>query len=236
MYNSNQVAYNDDFDYETINSQQSLFEEHYECNQTPINNNKTECEDDEPSGVITPTNQCDSQEQLNRERINCCIEEFTKLWGPGPSNNETGGDGQNVDNNRIDDSAFSIRCTSIRYKSIPDAGLTVEIDPNAWELPGADLICFTNNEVPKNQMQGKVNESCNGDSWISNESQNIDEAVTNDFSDDDDGVDYDTIRIVLDPELRPSTPEPNNFLSKNIFEEHNKLAKEYLRVNITKKK
>lgn len=226
------MKYTDDFDVETINSYQSLFDEHYECNQTPINNNKTESDDDEPSGTKTPTNHCDSQEQLNRDRINCCIEEFSKLWGPGPSNHRANGDGQNIDNNSIDESSLSVRCNSIRYKSMPDTGLTVQVDPNAWELSETNLIHFTNNESNRNQVPTKVNdENYNDNPWISNENRITEEIITNDFSDDDDGVDYDTIRIVLDPDLRPSTPEPNNSLSQNIFEEHNKLAKEYLKVN-----
>lgn len=178
----------------------------------------------------TPTNEYDSQDQAARDRTNFCIEQFAKLWGPeSSSSNDVGGDGHN--NNSIDESAFSSRSTSFRYKSTTNqdiGALTLEVNPNAWDLPEGDLIEFTNNERPGLE---RTSEYINDDDglWISTHGHQ-EEVIADDCSDDDDGVDNDTIRIVLEPDLRPSTPEPNSSVSKKLFEDHIKLAKEYLKV------
>lgn len=43
-------------------------------------------------------------------------------------------------------------------------------------------------------------------------------------------IDLESIHLLLEPHLRPTTPDPNNAASQKIFKEHNELAKEYLRV------
>lgn len=41
-----------------------------------------------------------------------------------------------------------------------------------------------------------------------------------------------SVHLMLEPHLRPPPPDPNSELSKQIFEEHKQLAKEYLKVYI----
>lgn len=44
-------------------------------------------------------------------------------------------------------------------------------------------------------------------------------------------LDLDSMHLMLEPHLRPATPDPNSPISMQIFDEHNKLAQEYLKVN-----
>lgn len=44
--------------------------------------------------------------------------------------------------------------------------------------------------------------------------------------------DLDSMHLMLEPHLRPPQPDPNSDISKQIFEEHKKLANEYLKVTI----
>lgn len=41
---------------------------------------------------------------------------------------------------------------------------------------------------------------------------------------------FDSMHLMLEPHLRPVSPDPNSKLSKEIFEEHKQLANEYLKV------
>ena len=43
--------------------------------------------------------------------------------------------------------------------------------------------------------------------------------------------DLDSMHLMLEPSLRPATPDPTSRLSQQIFEEHKDLAKEYLKVS-----
>lgn len=45
-----------------------------------------------------------------------------------------------------------------------------------------------------------------------------------------DNNDLDSMHLMLEPHLRPPQPDPNSDISKQIFEEHKKLANEYLKV------
>lgn len=54
-----------------------------------------------------------------------------------------------------------------------------------------------------------------------------DETIDNDDDDDDDLA---SVHLMLEPHLRPTPPDPKSDLSKQIFDEHKKLAKEYLKV------
>lgn len=53
------------------------------------------------------------------------------------------------------------------------------------------------------------------------------QADTNGGVDDDDLA---SVHLMLEPHLRPAPPDPKSDLSKQIFEEHKQLAKEYLKV------
>lgn len=46
----------------------------------------------------------------------------------------------------------------------------------------------------------------------------------------DSSIDLDSMHLMLEPNLRPATPDPNSRVSQQIFEEHKDLAKEYLKV------
>lgn len=46
----------------------------------------------------------------------------------------------------------------------------------------------------------------------------------------DEDESYDSMHLMLEEHLRPIPPKTNNRLSKEIFEEHKHLAKEYLKV------
>lgn len=47
-------------------------------------------------------------------------------------------------------------------------------------------------------------------------------------------VDDDDLALMLEPNLRPPPPDLRSDLSKQIFEEHKQLAKEYLKVSFSK--
>lgn len=59
------------------------------------------------------------------------------------------------------------------------------------------------------------------------------EKVTPSSNDEEDS--FDSMHLMLEEHLRPVPPKPNNRLSKEIFEEHKHLAKEYLKVTPEKK-
>lgn len=52
-------------------------------------------------------------------------------------------------------------------------------------------------------------------------------------TDSEASLDLDSLYLMLEPHLRPATPDPNSRVSQKIFEEHNDLAKEYLKVQTT---
>lgn len=55
-------------------------------------------------------------------------------------------------------------------------------------------------------------------------------SAEDDSADDDDLA---SVHLMLEPHLRPTPPDPNSDLSKEIFDEHKQLAKEYLKVCVT---
>lgn len=210
-------------------------EEYCDRSQTPTNNDV----DEDPSGSKTPTNESDERDQSARERSNFDIEEFARLWGPEPSSSKVNGEGEDIDPSC--DSAFSSRSDSFRWSSgapkteLSMQPLTLEVEANAWDLPEVELMSFNDDDGADRQTQAIAGETGAGgsqnDAWISTEAHSDGETTSDQFSEDDDGVDYDTIRNFLEPDVRPSTPEPNNAASQDIFEEHKKLAKEYLKVS-----
>lgn len=205
-------------------------EERSERSQTPTNNNI----DEDPSGSKTPTNDPAERDQSDRERRNICIEEFAKLWGPEPSSNEVNGEGEHPSF----DLAFSSRSDSFRWNSgapkteLSMQPLTLEVEANAWDLPEEELIRFNDDDGDHRQTQSETGASdSHNDAWISTETHSDCDIISDHFTEDDDGVDYEMIRNILEPDVRPSTPEPNNAASQDIFEEQKKLAKEYLKVS-----
>lgn len=45
-----------------------------------------------------------------------------------------------------------------------------------------------------------------------------------------DTLDLDSMYLMLEPNLRPATPDPNSRVSQQIYDEHNEMAREYLKV------
>lgn len=54
-----------------------------------------------------------------------------------------------------------------------------------------------------------------------------------DFRDDNDSssLDLETMHLMLEPNMRPVTPDPSSRISLEIFNEHKSLAQEFLKVN-----
>jgi len=97
----------------------------------------------------------------------------------------------------------------------------VEVDPNAWELqdfddmelqtmPGFDKM------VPKNGTTNTVQ------TGVQNQSVPEGQGQTD--------PNLDNMYLLLDPHLRPATPDPADPNSMGLFEEHKQLAQEYLKI------
>jgi hypothetical protein len=97
--------------------------------------------------------------------------------------------------------------------------LSLEIDPNAWELTNCDMQLRTmpgfDKMVPKN---GSKNTTV--------------EAGIQSTTSTPDGTDpdLDKMYLLLEPHLRPATPDGENPQSVALFEEHKQLAQEYFKV------
>ncbi|KAF5291393.1 hypothetical protein FQR65_LT01703 [Abscondita terminalis] len=97
--------------------------------------------------------------------------------------------------------------------------LSIEVDSNAWELndlelrrmPGFDRM------MPKNCMRNT----------LQTESQNSTPPEEHQHSPDSN---LDNVYLMLDPHLRPATPDSTDPNSLLLFEEHKKLAQEYFKV------
>lgn len=68
------------------------------------------------------------------------------------------------------------------------------------------------------------------DSEASNNQQQQQKTGADDNDDDDD--DLASVHLMLEPHLRPAPPDLNSDLSKQVFDEHKQLAKEYLKVHL----
>lgn len=67
----------------------------------------------------------------------------------------------------------------------------------------------------------------------SNNERENDEQETDDEKSTIDDDDLASVHLMLEPHLRPPAPDQNSDLSKQIFDEHRQLAKEYLKVSRT---
>lgn len=47
-----------------------------------------------------------------------------------------------------------------------------------------------------------------------------------------DTLDLDSMYLMLEPNLRPATPDPHSRVSQQIYDEHNEMAREYLKVRV----
>ncbi|XP_047535163.1 mitogen-activated protein kinase kinase kinase 7-like [Vanessa atalanta] len=101
--------------------------------------------------------------------------------------------------------------------------LQIEVDPNVWELKDFrdslgydDYLDIRNNTGFNNLPVGNSSGSTPA------------EGAAPPPSEPD--PDLDSIHMMLDPHLRPISPDLNNEESKRIFEEHKQLAQEYLKI------
>lgn len=110
--------------------------------------------------------------------------------------------------------------------------LTLEIDPNAWNLPAAST-----SPTDRNVSNSAISDATSAldtpratSPTDSGDTQNI-ELISTRTDEEDNQSTYDLIHLMLEPHLRPISPEPNEQTSKELFEEHKRLAKEYFKVN-----
>lgn len=210
--------------------------------ETPTNNNS------EPSTPIDE-NQVLPGNSLTRENISACIEEFSKMWGPAekPSGND------HINNNRPNDKFDTIqtkRSDSFRWTDFKRNGevrttvakmesLTLEIDPNAWDLPAPSNPSTdrnkSNSAIPNttSPLNAPGVTSPNDGNNVKQENIELISSLNdrNDTDEEDNQSTYDLIHLMLEPHLRPVSPLPNDQMSKDTFEEHKRLAKEYFKVN-----
>ncbi|XP_075158409.1 TGF-beta activated kinase 1 [Haematobia irritans] len=121
----------------------------------------------------------------------------------------------------------TIRSNMLENANVPMAPLGIEVDPNAWDLPHSDNVA---SNVAKSDGKERI---------MVTEAKPIIKSVdqinpnfpieTNDTDDDEENGQ--PLEELLDPELQPEQPIPDNAESQEIFKEHRRLAMEYLRVN-----
>uniref|UniRef100_A0A1L8DKR2 Mitogen-activated protein kinase kinase kinase 7 n=1 Tax=Nyssomyia neivai TaxID=330878 RepID=A0A1L8DKR2_9DIPT len=121
-------------------------------------------------------------------------------------------------------------------KNLPQSGaplepISVQVDPNAWELDpnSEDLQTLLGNFA---NSEGKERLSV-AETRIP--ADNNQERQTGGASEEDRGDSYtslnlDSMHLMLEPHLRPATPDPENELSMQIFDEHKQLAQNYLKL------
>lgn len=213
----------------TINTNQSFYDSEVDArSETPTNNNAER------------TIPIDLGESLTRENINACIEEFSKMWAP--IEKSKGND--QINNNSHSDNFVTIQTTrsdSFQWTDFKRNGvvrpmeanmdsLTLEIDPNAWNLP-APSTPPTDRNV-KNCAISDANSPLDTPRATSpiGDTHNID-SISIRTDEEDNQSTYDLMHLMLEPHLRPVSPEPNDQVSNEMFEQHKRLAKEYFKVN-----
>lgn len=131
----------------------------------------------------------------------------------------------------------TIRNGILKRGNLPMTALSVDIDPNAWALKNENITSelFKNESKSDNKQRLIVtgtkpvipeNDDDNDD-VLSNACA---VSVDDDDYDDDYAADQ-SLHQMLDPSLQPEPPIPNNRLSQEIYQDHTRLAKEYLRVD-----
>lgn len=88
-----------------------------------------------------------------------------------------------------------------------------------------NTINTTNLTKNQSKVSTKENSEANND-----EQQQQNARASGDAGIVDDDDDLASVHLMLEPHLRPAPPDPNSDLSKEIFDEHKQLAKEYLKV------
>ncbi|XP_031629382.1 mitogen-activated protein kinase kinase kinase 7 isoform X2 [Contarinia nasturtii] len=141
---------------------------------------------------------------------------------------------------------------------VPLPPLTLKTEPNAWDLPSITVEHETpnsqsNERLPSTETRstaiasssnnartllGNVLNTTNPTTYKNSPKttttttrDNFDESNEANGGADNDDLSSDQLHLMLEPHLRPKPPDPNSDLSKEIYEEHNQLAKEYLKIH-----
>uniref|UniRef100_A0A7G3AK56 Mitogen-activated protein kinase kinase kinase 7 n=1 Tax=Lutzomyia longipalpis TaxID=7200 RepID=A0A7G3AK56_LUTLO len=122
-------------------------------------------------------------------------------------------------------------------KNLPKSGaaplepISVQVDPNAWELdPNSEdlqtlLGNFANSEGKERLSVAETRIPADKD-----QERQTGGDVEEDRGDSYTSLNLDSMHLMLEPHLRPATPDPENDLSMQIFEEHKQLAQNYLKL------
>ncbi|XP_073833665.1 TGF-beta activated kinase 1 isoform X2 [Musca autumnalis] len=123
----------------------------------------------------------------------------------------------------------TIRSNMLENASVPMAPLGIDVDPNAWELQNNDNLAsnFAKSDGKERIMVTEAKPIIKSVDQI-NTNLPIDTTDTDLDEDDENGQ---PLEVLLDPELQPEQPIPDNAESQEIFKEHRRLAMEYLKVN-----
>lgn len=98
--------------------------------------------------------------------------------------------------------------------------LQIEVDPNSWELL----------DVPVNYDYGEVRNTAGFDKYYTVGNSSGSTAGEGGAPAPAPDPALDAMHMMLDPHLRPISPDLSNDESKRIFEEHKQLAQEYLKI------
>lgn len=90
------------------------------------------------------------------------------------------------------------------------------------------FFILTANRLGKEQLNVHQG-SGNGESNISSTNPFRQELLRGD--ENDSSLDLETMHLMLEPNMRPVTPDPSSLISLEIFNEHKQLAQEFLKVS-----
>ncbi|XP_005177033.1 mitogen-activated protein kinase kinase kinase 7 isoform X2 [Musca domestica] len=123
----------------------------------------------------------------------------------------------------------TIRSNMLENANVTMAPLDIDVDPNAWELETNDNVAsnFAKSDGKERIMVTEAKPIIKSVDQI-NTNLPIDTTDTDLDEDDENGQ---PLEVLLDPELQPEQPIPDNAESQEIFKEHRRLAMEYLKVN-----
>ncbi|XP_055847006.1 mitogen-activated protein kinase kinase kinase 7 [Episyrphus balteatus] len=125
----------------------------------------------------------------------------------------------------------TIRNGILKRGNLPMTALSVDIDPNAWALKNDSVVnLFENTSKTDNKQRLTVTET-KPVIHEDDDDEDDDDDRENACSVDDDYAADQSLHQMLDPSLQPELPIPNNRLSQEIYQDHTRLAKEYLRVD-----
>ncbi|XP_061397313.1 mitogen-activated protein kinase kinase kinase 7-like, partial [Musca vetustissima] len=187
------------------------------------------------STSITPTNPFLPPAHINSMRWDVIQEEENS---ESSSNQATGDQSDKpVETFNLTTSEESkARYETIRSNMLDNANVTmgplgIDVDPNAWELENNDNLAsnFAKSDGKERIMVTEAKPIIKSVDQITN-ANNL-PIDSNDTDLDEDDENGQPLEVLLDPELQPEQPIPDNAESQEIFKEHRRLAMEYLKVN-----